>query len=290
MSYPQIDCSSFPDVLTTITVTYFVLYVSEIILERKCGHMVSIYTHDSIQQMPNAAVRLRLTKRFDKYGTYRIQTKISIYVLKIIFKVLECINLSLVIILYPDYIVDHFVYMKPETKNLTLMLHGVAVLFSFYLWEISTNRYYYKLNKAFLLHHWVSIFACLLVLHGNFSPFASWYAIMGIFVTFPFDIIFYARIKYGSDYSMYIQKGFKCMFWFNLSLIIIIVAGHAYLLYNAYFGYGKGQFSIYYGIVIIFGICCLIYDDVVVLKYFRQFAKLDYSDTAFDSYERETKI
>ena len=283
--YPELRGARLLDLMTNIVFSFFGFYVCQQVLERKCGFGVSIFTKDEINNMPNSTTRKRLTRGLDKHGKYRIQSKTSMYILQFTFEIVETTLVLFILFYYPNYAYDHFILMKSSTKTFPYLLHSAALMVSFYLFAVMADSYSYRLRFSALLHHWTSIFSGVSVLHLHFSPFATLYAIFGIFLTFPLDILFFIRLRYSYQYPKIMKYGFIVAFYYYLSLVLCVMIGQILLLYNAYFGYGveNANFGIHYGIFVLLGIAGLLYDDIELLKTLRQFSKMDYSNTMFDT-------
>ena len=256
-------------------------------MERYCGMDGYIFTKDDIMAMNNSKTRMRLTKSLDKLGIYRIQTKVSTYIMQFTFEIVEVVNLLWIVIFYPQVWIDHFYYMKEETKNFTHMLYGVVGIASFYMFAVMADRYAYKISISTQVHHWFSIFAAVSVLHKNFSPFATWYAIWGIFFTFPVDIMLFIRLRYAHRFPGVMKMGFKLLTIYYVFLVCTVIIGQSLLFFNGYWGYGKGKFEPFYAIYLFIGIIGLMYDDYNLVKAFWNFSNLDYTGTQFI---RRTKL
>ena len=256
MSYPQVDHDSYHYLWSTFLGTMFCLFFLQEFLERKCGLGIAIRLQSSIEKFPNSPVTQRLTKSLDKHGRFRIQIRSSIEILKLSWKISECIIGIIILILWPEWYIDHFYYMIPETRRMQLYLHAVSSMMAFYVWEIFAQQYSYRLNKSALIHHTFTIIAAMSILMDRFNPFGTWYAIVGVCINWPTSIMLFIKARLSYKYPKCTQMGFKFLSWYYLFLTSVpVIGGEIILFINAYWGYGKGKVPIMLGILII--IACI---------------------------------
>ena len=280
----EINCGNFKFLFLTFVGTFGGLFFSQEFFERKCGMGTHIRRHNSVSNLENSIVAMRQSKKLDKHGRFRIHTKSSIEILKLLWKIGNCILLSIGLILYPQWYIDHFYYMIPNTRLEALYNHSAVSIMAFYLWEIMANQYFHKLNISALIHHWLTIIAVISILMGRFNPFATWYGIVGIFINWPTSIMLFVRAKFAHKHPTFTQNGFKFLYYYYFFLTSFpVIGGEIILLINAYFGNGKGNVDIPLGISIIIAMFGWTHDDFKALKAYKQFAEMDFSGSKFKS-------
>ena len=268
--------------ILTAIMTIFLAWMSHEIMERYFGMeprvaMVSeIQLNATTRDNPIKSLKMnqRMSKGLDSSGRFRITTRGAIYNIKGIWTVI-LITVSLYIfIAYPDWFIQHFIELDRATVNFWPYQHVSASIAAFYAWEVCSNRYG-KLNWSVLLHHWLTVFASILILMGVYTPFSTWYGFTQVACSFSMGFMLGFRAIYSNDYPELTRKCFRCQLRYVPFTIILNFIGQFYMLIM---GFSTGRIAISSCITMIFTMIGWFYDDQLLIRALHHFSKQKYED------------
>ena len=192
--------SGITTIYVAMIVLLFVLWFCKELLERRCGMYPRVIKTESIKSMKDKGskeVNFRLTKQFDLDGHYRIQVPGSIHLIKAFWKIFLLFHLLACLIIRTSFYYDHFILWDRSTGDFVGYLFVDSVMAIVYPWELIVNRYA-KLSKSSIAHHWLTCLAAVLIIIGDFNPFATWYGIVGVVLAFPENVMLGIPNRLGS--------------------------------------------------------------------------------------------
>lgn len=166
--------------------------------------------------------------------------------------------------------------------------HLSACTIGYYLFELAANRYG-RLAWSIVVHHLLTIAACVQILFGVYSPFGSWYAFTLISMVFPADLCLAARATVSNRYPEHTRAAFTVAFYWVLCCLALNTCGQLFLITNALLPSNfDDAIRVYQVVLMIFAIACWIYDDYKLLTALRDFAAQDYAAAwVLDKHEPE---
>ena len=289
---------NYKETIIMFVATQFVCWFLLELLERKCGMQPAIRRRTSFTSLPKldnedsahrrikSQTKLRMTKKLDKKGRFRIQTRGSVYFVKTVWMIIGCIFTVSMYITEPEWYLDHFYYLIPSTTNVQLYPLTTAMIASYYTFEMATNRYA-KLQWSILAHHWLSVAAATVTITGSFSPLLTWYAIVGIFTAgVPLNFALGFRANWAYKYTNFAKRALRfAAYWYLIHLFLIF--GGAILIslnmwMHDYYNNNWDYFRFVYTVLaaLTFG-----YNDLITLRALFDLSRMDYKHAHIEARE-----
>ena len=269
-----------------VVVTIFLCSVCLEVLERRCGMQPRIVIDAELKKHSegNYNIHRRLTKALDTKGQFRMQRRAAVFFIKGTIYFIALVMTLVMWSKYPEWFKDHFVDFVAESVYFAPLLDSLAIIIGVYIFEMLSDRYG-KLGLPMLCHHWLSIFACILMYLGVYNPFAYWYGFTLITLHFPTPVMMGFRAQYSSKYPNFTRKGFTFCFYYLIFLLILNFSGQIVLIIN--WRLHHYYESVHFSMIITTAIACCFwfYDDVQVLKALKAFSTQNYEDIARADHE-----
>jgi len=223
-------------------------------------------------------VNKMMTKSLDFRGRFRIQIRGSIFFVKMYFCFITSVIFIVICVANPGWFVDHFIHLYAPSKDFLPYLHLVTSIFGYYAWEVSANRYG-KLAWSVLAHHWVTAMMACLILLGTYCPFATWYAVFGVGLTFPIFFTLGFRAQFSNKYPEFTRKAFVfSYYWYLVVCIIANLSGQVFLIVNSLLYHYNDSIPVYFIVVVCFCIGTWLYEDIQLLKALKACSIFNYED------------
>ena len=262
--------------ITTIA-TLFIAWLTKLFLERCCGMFPTIRRSLSLKTMRNIQLNVRMSKRVDRHGNYRMQISGSTQFVKSLWK------LVLVAMLLYQFSSEsgvwyyyHFIDFNCETNNDAVYLHCCCTMVIMYPWELTTTSQYSRLNIHTIMHHWLTTIAAISIICGSFNPFATWYGITQVALTFPQNILMGMRAAYSHKYPSMTRAGFTAVYVHFACITALNLSGQMFLIFNGFFVQKK--VSIFQAIWTLISIIVWANDDYRLLKTLKEYSQMKYED------------
>eukprot|EP01083_Nonionella_stella_P022705 62765_1 len=189
-------------------------------LEMKDGLQLS---HTSKQsQLKHENIHIRMTRRFDSDGTYRITDSASFRFTKCILRLFGCI--ISVTCLSSSWYYRHFVLLDSNTNSFWAYQVLVAISFSEFAceWAISTSQFAtQKTDYALDVHHILSTLVAILIMNDIYIPFATLFGIITEFWLFIAHFAIGFRIEFYDKYPNTVRLILKCATYYTICLIVV---------------------------------------------------------------------
>jgi len=278
----DITLAEFRPVLLTCLLTMFGCWALQEIMERGMGMAPNIVKQSDLDRrakrkdnpIKHVRVNKMMSKSLDLRGRYRIQTRGTIYFIKALHQLIMFIVSLAVFTVDTQWFVDHFILLKAESTNYVPYQHVSASLVGYYAWEVIANRYG-RLAWSVLIHHWVTAGTATLVLLGRYSPFATWYGFVGVFMCFPTGFLMGFRAQYSNKHPELTRKAFLYCAWYYAGLTALNLCGQLFMIVTAL---STGRIELGFIILILCCMCAWVYDDIQLLRAYHEFSKHDYED------------
>ena len=177
---------------------------------------------DTDDSLDSSDIHIRMTKRLDVDGKYRITTSASLRFTKCILRI--CGAFISVFLLSPSWYYRHFIEFDSNTISLWPYQILCAISFSEFAWEwaLSTSPFEtQKSNYALDAHHIISTLMGMLLLNGVYIPFATCFGIITQMFLFPAHFAIGLRIEFHDKYPKLVRSTLKWVGYYTLSAIVI---------------------------------------------------------------------
>lgn len=222
-------------------------------------------------------------------GRWRIQSRAAIQFVKTIYTFTLLIIAAITTLVWPQWFVDHFILLKPESNDFPPLLHMAASMIGYYPWEIQANHYG-RVGWSGIVHNWSVVATCLCMCMGVYNPFATWAGICTIAMNSPVVFLLGFRAQYSFQFPDLTRKG--CLFarWWMMFTLTMNFSGAILMTVNTLRNSNGPSALLVWLIVFWVGIFVWVYDDVRLVKKLLEFSTMKYEDADFlsKSHEAET--
>lgn len=259
------------------------------LIERKLGMKPIIRCTHLLESQASSPAMLkmnkRLTRQLDHAGYFRIQTRASVFYVKAIW----CMSATIVAIylaLFSDFFYQHLILLNADTVYYIPYQHlAVSFLVHFY-WDVVSNKYG-KLYWTVLVHHWLTIFAAMMVLLCFYSPFTTWYGFTAVGLNFPTLFSLGFRISHSRKYPKLARKLLKFSAVWNIFTVFLNMFGQVFMIV-----YGSIIGKVHYPTVIIVAcaMCGWLWDDYLLIRALIEFSNQRYENARIHRIEESKEV